>query len=141
MEARLNIITLGAHDFKRAVDFYEKGLGWAKSPASQGDIAFFKLGNIVLAIYPREALAEDITIPAEGSGFGGITIAYNTRSEKEVDDTIGKVERLGATIIKRPGKVFWGGYSSYFRDPEGHIFEVAFNPYLQLDEQGNLMLP
>ena len=141
MEARLNIITLGVKNFEKAVDFYEKGLGWPKSSASQDDIAFFKLGGIVLGLYPKEALAEDITIPSEGSGFSGFTIAYNTRSEKEVDDAISLVEELGATIVKRPQKVFWGGYSGYFRDLDGYVFEVAFNPFLEMDENGALKMP
>jgi catechol 2,3-dioxygenase-like lactoylglutathione lyase family enzyme len=140
MLARLNIITLGVKDFDKAVEFYENGLGWPKSSASQNDIAFFKLGGIVLSLYPREKLAEDVTVPADGSGFSGITIAYNASSEQEVDEIITKVESLGATIVKRPQKVFWGGYSSYFRDLDGHIFEVAFNPFISM-EDGKLLLP
>lgn len=141
MEARLNIITLGVKDFEKSVAFYEQGLGWPKSSASQDDIAFFKLGGLVLALYPRESLAEDVTVPAEGSGFSGITIAYSARSESEVDKVISQVEKLGATILKRPQKVFWGGYSSYFKDLDGYIFEVAFNPFIPLDEKGALIMP
>jgi catechol 2,3-dioxygenase-like lactoylglutathione lyase family enzyme len=141
MEARLNIITLGVKDFDKAVAFYEQGLGWPKSSASQDDIAFFKLAGIVLSLYPREKLAEDMTIAPEGSGFSGVSIAYNARSEKEVDDVISKVEKLGATIVKRPQKVFWGGYSSYFGDLDGYLFEVAYNPFLELDEKGLLKMP
>jgi uncharacterized protein len=141
MEARLNIITLGVKDFDKAVAFYELGLGWPKSSASQDDIAFFKLAGIVLSLYPREKLAEDITIAPEGSGFSGISIAYNARSEKEVDDVIARVEKLGASIVKTPQKVFWGGYSGYFRDLDGYWFEVAYNPFLELDEKGLLKMP
>lgn len=141
MEPRLNIITLGVSNFEKAVEFYEQGLGWKKSAASHGDIAFFKLNGIVLALYPREHLAADAAVPAEGSGFSGITIAYNARSEREVDEVIAEVEKLGATIVKRPQKVFWGGYSSYFKDLDGHLFEVAFNPFLELDESGSLKMP
>lgn len=141
MEARLNIITLAVNDFNRSLEFYEKGLGWPKSAASQDDIAFFKLQGIVLALYPREKLAEDITIAPEGSGFSGITIAYNARSEQEVDEVIAKVKSLGAKIVKQPEKVFWGGYSGYFSDLDGHLFEVAHNPFLELDEKGLLKMP
>jgi uncharacterized protein len=140
MEARINIITLGVNDLNRSIDFYEKGLGWKRSAASQDNIIFFQLSSIVLALYPRELLAEDATIPAEGKGFSGITLAHNTRSEEEVDEIVAKVEKLGATIVKKPQKVFWGGYSSYFKDPDGHLFEVAFNPFFELDKKGNLNL-
>ena len=141
MRQKLNIITLGVSDFDRALKFYESGLGWKKSSASQGDIAFFPLGGMVLALYPRELLAEDATVPANGSGFSGITIAYNAQSEQEVDAVLAEVEKLGATIVKPAQKVFWGGYSGYFKDPDGHLFEVAFNPFLGFDEQDNLVMP
>jgi predicted lactoylglutathione lyase len=140
MKPQLNIITLAVSDFGKAVNFYEKGLGWEKSKASQDDIAFFKLNGIVLALYPRHELAKDITISPEGKGFSGITLAYNTSSEKEVDEVIAKVKSLGAEIIKPPQKVFWGGYSSYFKDLDGHIFEVAFNPFVEKDENGVLKM-
>ncbi len=140
MRQNLNIITLGVANLNKALDFYEKGLGWEKSPASQGDIAFFQLGGIVLALYPREALAEDVTISPEGSGFSGITMAYNAKSEEEVDRVLQEVETLGAEIVKSAEKVFWGGYSGYFRDPDGHLFEVAFNPFVEFDENDNLKL-
>jgi uncharacterized protein len=141
MQARINIITLGVTDFNKAVEFYEKGMGWPKSTASQDDIAFFKLTGIVLALYPREKLAEDITISPEGSGFSGFTLAYNAKDEPEVDRILEKVKSLGATIIKPAQKVFWGGYSGYFRDLDGYLFEVAFNPFIELDQEGRLLLP
>ncbi|PBQ34604.1 glyoxalase [Sphingobacteriaceae bacterium] len=141
MRQNLNIITLGVNDFEKSVHFYETGLGWKKSSASQDNIAFFSLGGIILGIYPRKELAEDITIHPEGSGFSGITLAYNTKDEKEVDDVLKEVEKLGATIIKPAQKVFWGGYSGYFKDLDGHIFEVAFNPFWEFDEKDNLILP
>ena len=140
MKPRINIITLGVENPERAVNFYEKGLGWEKSKTSSGDITFFKLNGIVLALYPAHLLAEDDNVPFEKPGFPGITLAYNTSSEAEVDAIIDEVEKLGATIIKRPQKVFWGGYSSYFRDPEGYLFEVAYNPFLELDTEGNLKI-
>jgi uncharacterized protein len=140
MEAKINIITLGVKDLNTALEFYEKGLGWKRSPASQDNIVFFPLNGIVLALYPRDLLAEDATISPEGKGFSGITLAYNTKSEKEVDEIIQKVKKLGATIVKDPQKVFWGGYSSYFKDPDGHLFEVAYNPFVEMDENGNLKM-
>lgn len=140
MRQKLNIITLGVTDLEKSLNFYEKGLGWKKSSSSNENIAFFPLGGIVLGLYGRHELAEDITIPEEGKGFSGITLAYNTKSEKEVDEVLVEVEKLGAEIIKPAQKVFWGGYSGYFKDPDGHIFEVAFNPFWEFDASDNLLL-
>src|SRR4051812_25482568 len=102
MEPRINLITLGVKDLSKSLDFYEKGLGWKKSAASQQNVAFFQLNGLVLSLYPRELLAEDAMLPQQGTGFSGITLAYNAKSETEVDDVIAKVEKLGADIIKRP---------------------------------------
>lgn len=141
MRQKLNLITLGVSDFKRAVEFYENGLGWKKSSASVEELAVFPLGGIVLALHPRRALAEDATVDPSGTGFSGITLSYNARSEAEVDEVMKKVKSLGATIIKTAQKVYWGGYSGYFKDLDGHLFEVAYNPYWELDENDNLNLP
>jgi catechol 2,3-dioxygenase-like lactoylglutathione lyase family enzyme len=140
MKAKLNIITLGVKDLSKAIAFYETGLGWTRSKASQDNIIFFSLNGIVLALYPRDLLAEDATLSPEGNGFRGVSLAYNTQSEKEVDEIIEKVKGLGAEIVKQPQKVFWGGYSSYFKDPDGHLFEVAYNPFFEMDEKGNLLI-
>lgn len=141
MRQKLNLITLGVTDFQRALNFYEKGLGWKKSSASQDDIAFFPLEGVVLALFPRELLAEDAMTSPEGSRFSGITISYNAKSEEEVDNVLIEVEKLGGTIIKPAQKVFWGGYSGYFKDLDGHIFEVAYNPFWEFDENDNIMVP
>jgi len=141
MRQKLNLITLGVRDFKKSLDFYEKGLGWKKSSASMEDLALFPLGGIVLGLYPRKLLAEDVTIDEKGTGFSGITISYNAKSEAEVDEVLKQVEKLGAEIIKPAQKVFWGGYSGYFKDPDGHLIEVAHNPFWELDENDNLKLP
>ncbi len=141
MRQKLNLITLGVSDFEKAVNFYEKGLGWKKSSASAEELAVFPLGGIVLALHSRAALAEDAMVSASGAGFSGITISYNAKSEEEVDQVLEKVKSLGATIIKPAQKVFWGGYSGYFKDLDGHLFEVAHNPFWELDENDNLKLP
>jgi uncharacterized glyoxalase superfamily protein PhnB len=141
MRQKFNLITLGVEDFDKAIDFYETGLGWKKSSASQGDIAFFQLGGIVLGLYPKKLLAKDAKVDEKGTGFSGITISYNAKSEGEVDQVLKEVEKLGATIIKPAEKVFWGGYSGYFKDPEGYLFEVAHNPFWEFDEKDNLILP
>ena len=140
MRQKLNLITLGVNDFERSVAFFEKGLGWKKSSASVEELALFPLGGIVLALHPRKDLAADVTVSPEGSGFSGITLSYNAKSEKEVDEIFEKVKRLGASVIKPAQKVHWGGYSGYFKDLDGHLFEVAHNPFWDFDEQHNLKL-
>lgn len=141
MRQKLNLITLGVKDFERSLEFYQKGLGWQPSSASQDDVAFFPMNGVVLALYPRDKLAEDARVSAGGSGFSGITLAYNAKSQEEVDEVLQSVETLGATIIKKAEKVFWGGYSGYFADPDGHLWEVAWNPFWDFDEADNLVLP
>lgn len=141
MRQKVNLITLGVTDFAKAVDFYENGLGWKKSSASVEELAVFPLGGIVLALHPRTALAEDATVDPAGTGFSGITLSYNARNEKEVDEVMEKVKSLGAAIVKPAQKVYWGGYSGYFRDLDGHLFEVAYNPFWELDKNDNLILP
>lgn len=141
MKPRINLITLGVKDLERSLEFYRDGLGWKVSSASQGDVAFLPLGGIVLGLYPREKLAEDARVEPEGSGFSGITLAYNAKSEGEVDGVFAHLKKIGARIVKPPEKVFWGGYSGYFADPDGHLWEVAFNPFFPFDENDNLNLP
>lgn len=141
MRQKLNLITLGVNDFQKSLAFYETGLGWKKSPSSMDDLALFDLGGMVLCLYPRKALAEDVTVDDKGSGFTGITLAYNAKSEEEVDAVLSEVEKLGATVLKPGQKVFWGGYSGYFKDLDGHLFEVAYNPFWELDEKDNVLLP
>ncbi|HNY12896.1 MAG TPA: VOC family protein [Candidatus Wallbacteria bacterium] len=140
MRQKLNLITLGVDDFEKSVNFYEKGLGWKKSKSSMDGLALFALGGITLALYSRQDLADDATVKNTRSEFSGLTISYNAKSEKEVDEVLAEVEKLGAKIIKPAQKVFWGGYSGYFRDLDGHLFEVAFNPFWEFDENENLKL-
>ncbi len=140
MRQKLNLITLGVDDFDRAVDFYEKGLGWKKSDKSVESLAVFNLGGIVLALHPRHELAEDVTIDYQPTTFSGLTLSYNAKSEQEVDEVLAQVASLGATIIKPAQKVYWGGYSGYFKDLDGYIFEVAFNPFWEFDDQDNLKI-
>ena len=135
---KLNLITLGVADLRKSLDFYEKGLGWTQSSKSVEDLALFPLGGINLALYPVKALAEDTTVEFTPSVFSGITFSYNAKSEGEVDEVLDKVAQLGPTIIRKAQKVFWGGYSGYFKDPDGYLFEVAFNPFWEFDENDNL---
>ena len=141
MRQKLTLITLGVEDIRRATDFYEKGLGWKRSSASMEDMILFPLGGIVLGLYPRKLLAEDAGVDDTAAKFSGLTLSYNAKSEKEVEEILEEVKKLGASIIKPAQKVFWGGYHGYFKDPDGHLIEVAFNPYWELDENDNLKLP
>jgi uncharacterized protein len=140
MRQKINMIALGVDDIERAVAFYEKGLGWKKAPISYNDFIVFAMGGIGLALYPRNLLAEDAEVKNEPTGFSGITITYNAKSEKEVDMVLQQVKKLGATITKPAQKTFWGGYNGYFKDPDRHIFEVAYGPMFEFDEKDNLKL-
>lgn len=140
MRQKFNLITLGVSDVKRSADFFER-LGWKRSPASMEEMVFFPLGGMVLGLHPRHELAADATVEEAGAGFKGFTISYNAKSEEEVNDVLKKVEQAGATIIKPAQKVYWGGYSGYFKDHDGFLFEVAYNPFWELDSNDNVILP
>ena len=140
MNQHLHLVTLGVRDFEASKKFYTEILGWKPSSSSSDDTTFFQAGSVVLSIYQREKLAEDALVDPEGHGFGGFTLAYNARSEAEVDEIINELKSKGVTILKEPQKVFWGGYNSYFADPDGNCWEVAFNPFFPFDENGNLKL-
>ena len=128
MKPRISMITLGVSDLEASIAFYETGLGLPRMP-SPPDVAFFTLNGTWLGLYGREALAEDVGISAEGRGFKAFTLAHNLASESEVDAVVQEAIAAGATLVKAPQKVFWGGYSGYFKDPDGHLWEVAFNPH------------
>lgn len=129
MKPHITIVTLGVEDLQRAVDFYQNGLGFPLMNDSD-DIAFFRLEGTILGLYPKDKLAEDITIAPEGTGFQGFTLAHNVDSPEEVDRTLAEAVEAGAELVKPGQKVFWGGYSGYFKDPEGFYWEVAHNPFL-----------
>jgi len=128
MKPRISMITLGVSNLSASIQFYEHGLGFSRieSPPS---IAFFCLKGSWLGLYDRVALAEDALVPAEGRGFAGFTLAHNVKSEAEVDAVMDQAITAGATCVKQPQKVSWGGYSGYFADLDGHLWEVAFNPF------------
>ena len=139
MEQRISIVTLGVTDLAKSRAFYER-LGWRAAPASTDTITFFDLGGLAFGLYGREALAEDAEVSADGHGFRGVTLAYNVRSATEVDATLSSAVAAGATLIKPGQQVFWGGYSGYFADPDGHLWEVAHNPFFRLDDAGRMSL-
>lgn len=142
-EPRISIVTLGVGDMNRSRAFYE-ALGWEAMDASNENVTFFQGRGIVLGLYGHEALAEDAGVAGEGvavtPGFRGVALAYNCRSEAETDAAFGQALACGAKAVKRPEKVFWGGYSGYFADPDGHLWEVAHNPFAPMDKDGHLAM-
>lgn len=140
LERRISIVTLGVEDVSRATAFYER-LGWVRSSVSQPTITFIQLKGVVLALFSRQSLAEDAGIENSPKGFSGMTLAHNAGSDAEVDSIFAFALSVGAQSVKPPHKVFWGGYSGYFADPDGHLWEVAHNPYVTMDENGHLQLP
>jgi catechol 2,3-dioxygenase-like lactoylglutathione lyase family enzyme len=139
MEQRITAITLGVDDLSRAKAFYE-ALGWRSNTPPEMEVAFFQAGGMVLALWDREKIAEDSGVEL-GSGYGGVTLAYNGHSPAEVDAVIAEARAAGATITREPGETFWGGYAGVFVDPDGHPWEVAHNAGWVLAEDGTVTLP
>ncbi|MFX0538092.1 VOC family protein [Ornithinimicrobium sp. Y1847] len=147
MEQRLSLITLGVNDLDRARDFYV-ALGWEPGPSPE-HIVFFQAGGMVLALWDRAALGvdtgidladEDDDTPGSGDGWGGINLGYNVSSAADVDEVMVQAEDAGATILRASGNRYWGGYSGVFTDPDGHVWEVAYNPYWAVSEDGSTHL-
>ena len=134
MEQRLSLITLGARDMNALAAFYE-AMGWRRTESPDGVIAFDMIGQ-TLGLYPHEKLAEDIGLEPEALGHGAITLAYNVRNKDEVAALLDRAEKAGARILKPAQDVFWGGHHGYFADPEGHIWEIAWNPFSPLRNDG-----
>jgi uncharacterized protein len=139
LEPRVSLITLGVEDLARARSFYE-ALGWRTGAAPDDDVVFFEAGGMILALWGREQLTEDSAVSDHG-GYGGVTLAYNTRERAEVDAVIEEARAAGATIGREPADTFWGGYSGVFADPDGHPWEVAHNPHSTLGDDGSVSLP
>ncbi len=140
MEQRLSLITLGVADLKRSREFYER-LGWRRSMAKAEGIVFFQAGGMALALLPRDELAKDANLAAEGHGFSGVSLAYNARTRAEVDSVLAEAEAAGAKLLKPAKMAVWGGYSGYFSDPDGYPWEVAWNPSFQIAEDGSIRIP
>ena len=127
MEPRVSFITLGVRDLERATRFYKDVLGLPQLPSPPGVVSFFEMGRTWLALFPREDLAADAGVAAEGSGFPGFALAHNVRSEAEVDQLLAEAAAGGGRIVKPGGPTDWGGYAGYFADPDGFLWEVAWN--------------
>lgn len=141
MQPRVSLITLGVADIAKSRAFYEK-LGWRAGAPSNESVTFFQAGGMILGLYGREALAEDAGLADDGShGFSGIALAYNGRDKAEVDAVLAEAAVAGGHIVKPAAKTFWGGYSGYFADPDGHLWEVAWNPGFPIAEDGSISLP
>jgi hypothetical protein len=132
MEPRISIVTLGVEDLAESATFYRDGLGWPQEE-TEGDIAFFDTTGPTLALYPRDELAADATVSPEGDGFRGMTLAHNVESKGAVDDALAQANAAGAELVKPADETFWGGYSGYFADPDGHLWEVAWNPDFEIE--------
>ncbi|WP_309086576.1 VOC family protein [Chelativorans sp.] len=148
LEPRISIITLGVDDLDRAIRFYE-AMGLERNRKVAEGVAFFQMGGMILALWPRDELAADIANdnfrPAMGAngkpGFSGVALAYNTRSEAEVNLVLELAEKAGGRILKSARRAFWGGVQGYFADTEGNLWEVAYNPSFPIDEEGRITLP
>jgi hypothetical protein len=141
MEPRISLVTLGVADLARAVAFYESVLGWNVAASPPG-IAVFELGGLVFALYPHEDLAHDMGLewPIGSGGYEGFALAHNLPSAREVDALFEHLQRHGTTIVKPPRQAEWGGYSGDFADPDGHKWEVAYNPFWSIRSDGRITL-
>jgi predicted lactoylglutathione lyase len=141
MTPRINLVTLGVADISRSRAFYER-LGLKASTASNEHVAFFDANGIVLGIFKHDALAADAHVEAAPAPtFRGVSLAWNAESESTVDAIVARAVEVGAELVKQPQKVFWGGYSGYFSDPDGHLWEVAYNPFFPINGRGQVELP
>jgi uncharacterized glyoxalase superfamily protein PhnB len=140
MEQRISLITLGVADLARAIAFYEQVVGWEVSP-SPPEIAFFDLDGVVFSLFPHDDLAKDMGVVAESQAvYQDFALAHNVRSKEEVDLIFSRLKDHGATIVKEPQQASWGGYSGYFSDPDGHKWEVSYNPYWTIRKDGRVSL-
>lgn len=142
MEPRISLITLGVGDLETSLRFYRDGLGFPTTGDVEQGVIFFQTGGVCLALYPSDKLAEDVSADfvRERSKFSGVTLAHNVREKSEVDEVLALAERAGAKIEKPAEEAFWGGYSGYFSDPDGHLWEVAWGAF-EFRDDGSLVIP
>ncbi len=133
MKPKISIVSLGVRDFAKSLTFYRDGLGFPTHNFAEGeDFCMFRLEGSWLSLYPRDKLAEDATVSDDGAGFSGISLAHNVGSRAGVDAVFAQAVSVGAKAVKAPQEAFWGGYSGYFADPDGYLWEVAYNPFTDL---------
>jgi hypothetical protein len=137
MKQQLHFITLGVNNLNAMKEWYQENFGWTLMSEMEG-IAFFKMNGCIFSLFPADELAKDIGIPGDGTGFRKFSLAVNFRSEKEIDDIVSELKEKGVRIVKEPQKVFWGGYHAYIADPENNYWELAYNPFLEMDAEGNV---
>ena len=137
MQQRVTIIGLGVTNLEASTAFYQEKFGWKLTKASNENISFFQLNGLLLSLYTKDKLAEDAMVDPTGSGFKGFTLAYNTRTKEEVDEIFADLSSKSVKIVKQPEQVFWGGYSGYVADLDDNLWEIAYNPFLELDADGN----
>lgn len=142
MEPRVTLITLGVADLARSVAFYRDVIGWEPASVVEDDVAFFDLQGFILALWRNRSFAADIRAsPSDRGAFEAMALAYNARSHDEVETIFASLTERGATIVKPPVETDWGGYSGYFADPDGHHWEVAWNPFWPVREDGRIAFP
>ncbi len=141
MEQRLSMVTLGVSDLARSRRFYEEGLGWTSANPGNAAIAFYQAGPLIIGLFPKAELAKDANLQDAGSGRGGFALAHNVATHDQVDALLAEAKAAGATILKPAQQADWGGYSGYFADPDGHLWEVAVNPYWTLTPDGGILMP
>lgn len=137
---RLTLLTLGVKDIAASAAFYE-ALGFRRKARGSDGVAFFEAGGLILSLWSAEQLAEDAKVAPKGSGFRGVSLAWNCTSPADVDAALERAVTLGAKLLRPAQAVFWGGYTGYFADPDGHIWEVAYNPHFPMTDDGQLLLP
>ncbi len=140
MKQAISFVTLGVRDLAASRAFYQ-ALGWRESSGSQAEVAFFQAGSVAFALFARESLAEDAGVSPAGSGFPGFTLAHNVPSEEAVAATLREAVAAGGRLVRQGEKAPWGGFRGYFADPDGFLWEVCFNPFFPLDENGFVRLP
>jgi uncharacterized protein len=139
MEQRISLITLGVSDVSRAFAFYQR-LGWHGQEVEE--TVFFQTGGIAVVLWQQDKLADDAALPrSSGSGFRGVALAHNVRQKDEVDTVIAAAQAAGGTVTRAPADTFYGGYAGYFADPDGHVWEIAYNPGFALSDDGTLTIP
>ncbi len=143
MECRISMVTLGVENLERARRFYEDGLGWRPGAPTNDEVVFFQAGEMIFGLYGRKALAADAMWrgPMRDDGFSGIVLAHNVREKHQVAEVLHQAQSAGATVLKPAQDTFWGGHAGYFADPDGHVWEIAWNPHFPLTSEGAVRLP